>query len=168
MPQQLKYNGKLLKLFEKKVLLPNNTRVCLEIIQHPGAALIIPFFSSKKIVLLKQFRPVVNSYLYELPAGTLDQNESALSCAKREIVEETGYLAKKFNYLGYIYPVPGYSTEKIHIYKADGLIKVGSKPEMDEVIESEIISFGKVKQLLKEGKIVDAKSICALAKCGWV
>src|SRR3989338_5917606 len=89
------YKGKQLCLFRKKFLLPNKVTAEIEIIKHPGAALIAAFISSSRILLLKQFRPVVGAYLYELPAGTRGHKESPLLCAQREIVEETGYTAKK-------------------------------------------------------------------------
>jgi len=162
------YKGRLLHLAIGKKLLPNGYLAQFEIIKHPGAALIVPFLAKDKIILLKQLRPVINSYIYELPAGTLDKNEPPLSCAKREIIEETGYAAKKFTKLGEIYPVPGYSTERIVIFKAESLTKKCRIPEQDEVIE--IFEFNKkeIKKLFKSGNIIDAKTICALTLCNWL
>ena len=111
-----KFNGKLIKVFEKKTLLPNSETINLEIVKHPGAVLIIPFLSKEKIILIKQYRPVMKEYLYELPAGTLEKKESTRVCAKRELIEETGYRANKIRKIGKIYPCPGYSTEKIIIF----------------------------------------------------
>lgn len=162
------FNGKLLKLAIQKTRLPNGHLAHFEIIKHPGAALIIPFLIKDKIILLRQLRPVINSYIYELPAGTLDKNESPLSCAKREIIEETGYSAEKFTKLGEIYPVPGYSTEKIIIFKAEGLKKKERLPERDEIIEHFIFDRKKIRQLFMSGKIIDAKTICAFTLCGWL
>lgn len=162
------FRGKLLKVYVQKKKLPNGYIATFELIKHPGASLIIPFLTKDKIVILRQLRPVINSYIYELPAGTLDKNESPLSCARREIVEETGYSAKKFTLLGKIYPVPGYSTEKITIFKAEGLKKKQRIVEKDEVIESKVFTKKMVKKLFKEGKIVDAKTICALTFCRWM
>ncbi len=162
------FKGKLLKVFVKKLRLPNGYLATYEMIRHPGAALIVPFLAHDKIVMLKQLRPVIDAYIYELPAGTLDKNEPPLSCAKREIVEETGYTAGRFKLLGKIFPVPGYSTEKIFIYKAEGLKKTERLPEDDEVIETHIFSKPQVKKLFRTGKIVDAKTIAALAFCEWI
>ncbi len=162
------FKGKLLKVYVKKLRLPNGYLATYEMIRHPGAALIVPFLTSDKIIMLKQLRPVVGAYIYELPAGTLDKNELPLSCARREIIEETGYAAKRFKLLGKIFPVPGYSTEKIFIYKAEGLKKADHHPEEDEVIETCVLSRAGVKKLFKTGKIVDAKTIAALAFCGWI
>ena len=162
------FKGKLLNVFVGEKRLPNGYVATFEIIKHPGAALIVPFPAKDKIIMLRQLRPVIDSYIYELPAGTLDKNESPLSCARREIVEETGFSAKKMTYLGKIFPVPGYSTECIHIYKAEGLKRREHVAEKDEVIEPHIFSKAKIRQFFKSGRIVDAKTIAALAMCGWL
>ncbi len=162
------FKGKLLKVFVKKVRLPNGYLATFEIIKHPGAALVIPFLPNDKIIMLRQLRPVIGSYIYELPAGTIDKGESPLECAKREIVEETGYSAGKMKRLGSIYPVPGYSTEKIVIYKAEGLKPRPRHAEKDEVIELKILTKASVRRLFKSGRITDAKTIAALAFCGWL
>lgn len=156
-------------LLRRQAVLPDRRKVALEILRHPGAALIVPFISDKEIILLKQFRPVIEDYLYELPAGTLEKGESPLSCARREIREETGYSARRFSFLGEIFPVPGYSTEKISIYKAQDLSKDrGVSLDKDEFIRSFVIAKDKARGLIKRGKIRDAKTICALVLCGWI
>lgn len=162
------FHGKLLRLYARTVRLPNGYTVGLEVIKHPGAALVIPFVTRDTIIMLRQLRPVVGMYLYELPAGTRDGHESARACAAREIIEETGYAAGTLVRLGHIYPVPGYSTERIDIYKAQKLRQTAVKPEQDEVIESTAMGRAVVRRLFKTGKIVDAKTICALAFIGWL
>jgi ADP-ribose pyrophosphatase len=162
------FKGRLLKLAVKKVRLPNGYIATYETVQHPGAALIVPILGKDKIIMLSQLRPVISRYIYELPAGTLDKNEKPLACAKREIIEETGFAAKKFTYLGKIFPVPGYSTECITIYKAEGLRKVEHIAEKDEVIKSMIFTRSAIRKLFKSGKITDAKTIAALALAGWL
>ena len=162
------FKGRLIDLVVKKVRLPNGYVVKLETIRHPGAALIIPFLSKDKIIMLKQYRPVIDSYIYELPAGTLDNNEKPIECARREIVEETGFSAGKLSYIGKIFPVPGYSTECIKIYKAEGLCEEDHHAEADEVIKSYVFTRSGIRKLFKSGKIVDAKTIAALALVGWL
>jgi ADP-ribose pyrophosphatase len=166
--KQRVFKGKLLSVSVKRQRLPNGFMACLEVVDHIGAALIIPFISRDKILLLRQFRPVINGYLYELPAGTLNKKESVISCARREIVEETGYSAKKFTLLGEIYPVPGYSTEKIAIFKAERLFRKKVAAEKDEVIQVKVFKRSQIKKLFKKKKLKDAKTICALAMVGWL
>jgi ADP-ribose pyrophosphatase len=100
----------------------------------------------------------------------LEASETPVVCARREITEETGYQAKKLTKLGVIYPVPGYSTEKIHIFRADGLKKpvVQAKMDKDEIIYPEVFTHKQVKDFFARGAIVDAKTICALVMCGWL
>ncbi|MBI4846135.1 MAG: NUDIX hydrolase, partial [Candidatus Omnitrophica bacterium] len=115
---KIKFNGRLIKVYEHKCVLPNGYPVKLEIVKHPGAVLIVPFISKNKIIMLKQYRPVIKKYIFELPAGTLAEKEKHLICARRELKEETGYIAKKFVRIGEIYPACGYTTERIIIFTA--------------------------------------------------
>ncbi|MFC1808940.1 NUDIX hydrolase [Candidatus Omnitrophota bacterium] len=162
------YNGKLLHLVKERRKLPHGVWADLEIIKHPGAALVVPFLTTQKVVMVKQYRPAIDAYIYELPAGTLESGEQPHVCARREVEEETGYKAAKITRLGAIYPVPGYSTEKIILYKAEGLAKSKRCLDKDEVMETCLMSKKKVRTLFQQGKIVDAKTICALAYCKWL
>jgi ADP-ribose pyrophosphatase len=152
----------------QKVVLPNGRTTYLSVIHHPGAVIIAPLVNSETVILIRQFRPAVGRYIYELPAGTIDAPEKPLSAAKRELLEETGFTAKKFKKLGSIYPVPGYSTEVIHIFKAEGLTAGKSNPEDYEVIETQSMSRSQVKRLFQQGKLMDAKSICTFTHLGWL
>jgi len=162
------YKGRVIEVWQENKLLPNGRRVRLDIVRHPGAVLIAPFLHPDRIILLKQFRPVVNAYLYELPAGTIDKGETPLVCARREVIEETGFSAAKFKLLGKIYPVPGYSTEKISIYKAQELTRKVKAGDPDEIIECYVFNKAEVRRLFKKGRIIDAKTIVGLAWCGWI
>ena len=162
------FDGRLLKLYLEKKRLPNGYIADLEVIKHPGAVLIVPFLNKNKIVLIKQYRPVINSYIWELPAGTLDKGESPLACAKRELVEEIGYKAAKWNKIGHIYPAPGYTTEKIIIFEARGLSAVKANRQNDEHIVPAIFNKKGVVRLLKSGKLVDSKTLAAFKLAGVV
>ncbi len=150
------------------VKLPNGRTIRITLINHPGAVIIAPFLNKDTVVMMRQFRPALKKFIYELPAGTLDGNEPIAACARRELLEETGLKPKKLTKLGAIYPVPGYSTEIIHIYKAEQLTMTQAQPEEYEVIEIMPMTKLKVRQLLAQGKLMDAKSICTLAFCGWL
>lgn len=154
--------------FNQSVKLPNGRKTIITLINHPGAVLIAPLLNKDTVIMLRQFRPALNKYIYELPAGTLDPHESVISCARRELLEETGFKTKKMTPLGSIYPVPGYSTEIIHIFKAEKLLFVQAQPEEYEVIEIVPMTKAGVKKLMTQGKLKDAKSICAFAFCGWL
>ncbi len=160
--------AQFLNIKKRTTKLPNGHTIHLELVDHPGAVLIVPFLTGSKVILLRQFRPVINSYIFELPAGTLEKGEWPLACARREIIEETGYAGRKFTRLGIIYPVPGYSTEKITMFKAEELTERGMACEADEVIETVVVTKKMVRELFKTGKIIDAKTICAFAHCGWL
>ena len=150
------------------VRLPNNRTIRITYINHPGAVIIAPFLDKNTVVMMRQFRPALNKYIYELPAGTLDPGESTAVCARRELLEETGLKAKKLTKLGSIYPVPGYSTEIIHIFKAERLTMTMAQPEEYEVIKTLPMTKPQVRRLMVQGKLMDAKSICTFAFCGLI
>ncbi len=164
--QVKKFDGRLLKLYARKQRLPNGRTAELELIEHPGAVLIIPFLDKERIIMLRQYRAVIDTYMYELPAGTLEKKEKHIACAHRELREETGYAAAKIRKLGLIYPAPGYTTEKIVIFRAEGLKESPLDQDKDEIITSKILSVKQIRSLFAKKKIVDAKTICALAFCG--
>ncbi len=162
------YAGAFLNVEKRRAVLPGNRSVQVEYVNHPGAVLIVPFLGPRRIILLRQFRPVINDWLYELPAGTIEKGEKPLSCARREIVEETGFRAGSMRRIGRIYPVPGYSTEIITMFAARRLTPVGMDCEDDEIIEPLAFTRRAVRDLARRGRLVDAKTICALALCGWL
>src|SRR3989338_5411390 len=140
----IKFKGRKFSLLVFPKRLPNGVKIQLEMIDHPGAALMVPFVNKNKLIMLRQYRAVFNQYLYEFPAGTLDKGENPLACARRELAEETGFTAQKFSYLGKIYPVPGYSNEIIFIYKAQTLKPQKAQRDKDEVLMPIILSKRKV------------------------
>lgn len=162
------YRGRVFDLTLQKRSLPDGRVVQAEIICHPGASLIVPFLDEEHIIFLRQFRPAINAWLYELPAGTPEKNESFLGCARREIQEESGYKAAAWRRLGKICPVPGYSTEMIHIYEARRLTPSVKPKDAEELIETKVLTKVQVRKMLKAGQLIDAKTICALGFCGWL
>jgi len=160
------FTGKNIALISRRQLLPNGLWKKVEMVAHPGAVCIAPFLNSGKIVLIRQYRPAPAAYLYELPAGTLDEREGPLTCARRELREETGYTAKYWTKKGRIFPLPAYSDEEIIIYKATGLRLEQGQREEDEIIETRPMTVAQVRRLFSRGKIIDSKTICALAFCG--
>jgi ADP-ribose pyrophosphatase len=162
------YKGRLIQLATERKRLPGGYVADLEVIRHPGAVLIVPFLSRDRIVLIRQYRPVIDEYIWELPAGTRKRGETALACAKRELVEEIGYSAKDWKRIGAIYPAPGYTTEKIQLFTARQLTGVGACRDRDEIIRPRTFSKREIARLLAKGSLVDAKTICALVMAGVV
>ncbi len=156
------------KYLVRQEKLPNGFIKMVRMIDHPGAVLIVPFINLKTIILLRQYRPVFGKYLYELPCGTIDPRESPLVCAKRELIEETGYKGKRFSKLGEIYPAPGYTNEIIYLYKADQLTVEQGQKDDDEIISIQMVNQAEIKSMVSRQKIKDAKTLCALAYCGWL
>ena len=156
------YHGKIFELIRENITLENGTTTDVEFIEHPGAAAIIPFLDDNRIVLLKQYRHALKKYIWEIPAGTLDPQEEIISCAKRELIEETGYSASGWQKLGEITPVPGYSDERIHIYLATELQPAEQHLDADEVIQVQEVEFNKALEMIGNGEIQDAKSIAGL------
>jgi len=132
-----------------------------EIVEHPAGAAILAFDENDKIILVRQHRFPLG-YDLELPAGTLDKGESPKRCALREIQEETGYKANKMTHLMTYYPSVGYNTEAIHCFVASGLKKGKMKLDKDEFITVKKMELSKLIKLIKSGKIIDSKTICAV------
>ena len=156
------YHGKIFELIRENITLENGTTTDVEFIEHPGAAAIIPFLDDNRIVLLKQYRHALKKVIWEIPAGTLDPQEEIISCAKRELIEETGYSASGWQKLGEITPVPGYSDERIHIYLATDLQPAEQHLDADEVIQVQEVDFKDAFDMIGNGEIQDAKSIAGL------
>ncbi|MBS7656243.1 NUDIX hydrolase [Candidatus Bathyarchaeota archaeon] len=156
------YEGKILKVKLDKVKLPNSYITVREIVEHPNAVALIPITSDGKIIMVNQYRHSAKEVLLELPAGTIENGEQPEECAKRELLEETGYEAKELKRLFSCYLAPGYSTEFIHIFLAKNLIYKEQKPEFDEQIKVVELNLKDALRKIEEGEIKDAKTICSL------
>ena len=156
------FKGKVFDVHTGTKILPDKRKVYIEEISHPGASLIVPF-KGDKLVFIRQFRPVIGKFIWEIPAGTLSPGESPVSCARRELMEETGYVAESVKKLGYIYTTPGFCNEKISVFKAVCGKKMSVKRDEDELMTVRTFSPEEIKKMLSNGRITDAKTIAALA-----
>jgi len=157
------YEGKVITLAVDKVKLPNKRESTREIVQHKGGVTIVAQPEPKKIVLIKQYRYAIKKALWELPAGTLKEREDPVLASKRELKEETGYLATKWESLGVVYPLPGYSTEVLYFFRATELIDDEPEPDPDENIEVKIFDLKDALSMIKDGEIRDAKTISGIS-----
>jgi ADP-ribose diphosphatase len=156
------YQSRVFNLVRENVTLDNGVITDMEFVEHPGATAIIPLLNESRIILLKQYRHALRKYIWEIPAGTIDPQESVINCAKRELIEETGYSAEQWQKLGEMTPVPGYSDERIHIYLATDLQPAEQNLDRDEIINVHEIEISEAMEMVKAGKIQDAKSITGL------
>ncbi|MGB2631095.1 MAG: NUDIX hydrolase [Candidatus Omnitrophota bacterium] len=159
------FKGRLINVLTEEKTLPDGRKAYFEKIEHPGAALVLPF-TAKKIVFIRQYRCVIRKYIWELPAGIISRGETPYACAKREVAEETGYKVRNLRRIGTIYTTPGFCNEKIYIFSADCFKKRAPRREKDEHIKVRLFSRTEVKGLFKKGKITDSKTIAALAFAG--
>lgn len=156
------YRGRLVNLRLDEVKVRNGTTVLREVVEHPGAAVILPLLGSEKLVLVRQYREAVGEVLLELPAGTLRPGERAVDCALRELEEETGYRAGRIRRAFSCYLAPGYSNELVHVFIARGLSIGKASPERDESLSRISASLGQALRMMRRNKIRDAKTIAAI------
>lgn len=160
---EVKYTGKIVNVRFENVISSDGREYYREIIDHPGGVVIAPVTQNNEIILIKQWRHAIGRELIELPAGKLDRKEDILDAAKRELQEETGFAAKSWESLGFVYSTPGFCNEVLHLYKAWDLEPAVANPDAGEIIEPYIVSFENAKKLIREGKINDAKTLACLA-----
>lgn len=161
------YTGKVISLDVDTVRFPDGSIGELEMIRHPGASAIVPFLSDPggedpQVLMIRQYRYAADGYLYEIPAGRLDQGESPRDCAMRELKEETGCTAERFDHLLTMYTTPGFTDEKIHLFMATGLIAGETKHEADEFLDLHPIRLSRALEMVEAGGIQDAKTALGL------
>ena len=156
------YSGKVVTLNIDTVTLPNGVTIDLEVVRHPGAAAVVPLKENGTVVLIKQFRHAAGGFIYEIPAGKLHPGEDPKNCAARELEEEIGYQAGKLELLSSIFTAPGFTDEVIHIYKATELAKGRQNLDRDEVLEIVEVSLQEAIDMIRVGRIRDAKTMVGL------
>jgi ADP-ribose pyrophosphatase len=156
------YRGALLNVKSDTVRLPDGGQSTREYIVHPGAAMIIPILPDGRLLMERQYRYPIGRVMLEFPAGKLDPGEDMLKTAQRELLEETGYRAERWEWLAEIHPIVSYTTERIEIFLAEGLVMERQKLDAGEFLEPIIMSFADAFALLQAGKISDGKTIIGL------
>lgn len=152
------YRGRIIRLI-REVLEVGGHRLMRETIRHPGAVVIIPMLDRSRIVFVRQYRRAIDRNLLELPAGTLGAGERRQACARRELEEETGWRARRMRRIGQFYAAPGFISEQLTIFLAEGLKQVGARPEPDEIVRPVVLSLRQALAKIRSGAICDGKSI---------
>ena len=153
------FKGRFLHAFRDTVRLPDGSETTREYIVHPGAVMMIAMLEDGRLVLERQFRYPMGRVMIEFPAGKLDPGEEPLACAKRELLEETGYSAREWARAGILHPVISYSTEFIEIWFARGLTLHERKLDKGEFLEVMLATPGELLEWCGDGRVTDAKTI---------
>lgn len=156
------HEGRIINLREDTVVMPSGKTAKREIVEHKGAVCVVPVKSDGKIIMVRQFRKPAEDALLELPAGGLETGEEPLQCAQRELMEECGLRAGTMTPLFECYLAPGYSTELMYGFLGENLSDDKAEPDEDENVEVEEYSLNELLQLLDNGQIRDAKTICGI------
>ncbi len=165
------YKGRVVQLRVDTVSLPDGQIKIREIVHHPGAAAIVALTNKdegedREVLLVEQYRKAVESKTLEIPAGTLEEGESPEECARRELIEETGFQASKLDKLVEFYPSPGFSSEIIHIFEASGLKKVS---DVDAELPIRFVPLSELLIKIRRGEIKDGKTVIGvlMVSGGW-
>ena len=154
--------GKVFQLNFDEVIWVNGKKLIRDLIKHNGITSIVPILDQKFIILLKQYRYGADQIVLEVPAGTIDKGENPLQCAKRELIEETGFHGKNWKSLGKYFPTPAYNQCAIYCYVTECYKQSERNLDPDEVIETVIYSKREVKKLLDSNKLIDMKTYLSL------
>ncbi len=157
------YKGHLLDVYEDEVMLSNGVKSRREYIRHCLASAVLAFDEEGNILLEEQFRYPFHTVVNELPAGKADGKEDPLDVAKRELLEETGYIADEWDYLGEFYPSVAYTDESIYLYEAHSLHKKEQHLDVDESLIVKKVPFASFIEMVNKGEIKDGKTLGALA-----
>jgi len=159
------FQGKVFNITSDRVLEPNGVTAVRDVVRHSGSVVILAVDESQeepRILLERQYRYAARDYLWEIPAGRKDDNETPLAGAKRELLEETGYTARSWRKALFFYPSPGFMDETMTVFLARGLSSGQAQPEEDERIEYKLVPLGKATKMVFSGEIRDGKTIAAL------
>jgi ADP-ribose pyrophosphatase len=153
------FKGRLLHAFRDTVRLPDGSEATREFVVHPGAVMMIPLLNDGRLVLERQFRYPMGRVMIEFPAGKLDVGEDPLTCAKRELLEETGYVAREWARAGVLHPIVSYSTEFIDVWFARGLTLQERSLDEEEFLEVFTSTLPELLDGCRDGRITDAKTM---------
>jgi ADP-ribose pyrophosphatase len=156
------YKGKVFNLRQDRVSEPGAVVATRDIVVHRGSVVVLPVFPDGRVLLVRQYRHAIGGFLWELVAGRVEPGESRPAAARRELIEETGYTARRVGQMLEIFPSPGFITERMWIFLATGLQQGLAQPEEDERITPEMFQLAALEKMIRQGKLHDAKSVAAI------
>lgn len=156
------YRGRVIQLKVDSIIEPGGVRAEREVVHHAGSVVILAHSNDGRIVLVRQYRYPAREFLWELIAGGMEPGERPLAAARRELLEETGYRARKWRLLFDFFPSPGILTEKMYLVEATELTRSKSQPDPDERIKVGHFNVAQLKKMIKSGRIHDGKTLVGL------
>jgi NTP pyrophosphohydrolases including oxidative damage repair enzymes len=161
--RELQYKGRIIEVYKDTIEVPNGNITCWDTVHHKGAAAVIPVMEDGRIIMVRQYRGPLDKEMLEIPAGGLNhEGESGLSCASRELEEETGYRSEDIKHLITIYTTVGFCDEKIEIFIANNLIESKQNLDENEFVSLEYYSVEELKKKIFAGEIEDSKTVSAI------
>lgn len=158
------FDGKVFDVYRDRVRLPNGREVSLDVVRHPRSVVLVPIPEPGHVILIRQYRYAVDRWLWELPAGSVDQGESPEDAARRECHEEIGLVPDTMVRLGALLPTPGYCDEEMIFFRVSGLNRPShaAAPDEDEDIEAQTVTIPEAREMIRRGEIVDMKTVVGL------
>ena len=158
------FNGKVFSVDRDRVKMPNDRTVTVDVIRHSRSVVLVPVPEPGKVILVRQYRYAVNAFLWELPAGSVDEGESPEEAARRECHEEIGLVPSTIVRLSAMYPTPGYCDEEMVFFRLSGLEKTGEQAAVDEDedIEAKVFELRDAREMVRRGEIQDMKTLAGL------
>jgi ADP-ribose pyrophosphatase len=161
---EVAFKGRVFSVDRDRVRMPNGREVTLDVVRHPKSVVLVPIPEPGHVVLVRQYRYAVNAFLWEVPAGSVDQGETPEAAATRECHEEIGQVPDTVVRLAALYPTPGYCDEEMVFFRLSGLADPTEAAEVDEDedIETRTFEIREVREMIRRGEIVDMKTIVAM------
>ena len=156
------FKGRIFTVTRDAIVLPTGKKAVRDIVRHPGSAIIVPLLPDGRVLLVRQYRFATGQNIWEIPAGTLGENESPENCALREVEEETGYKASSVEFVATMWPSPGYCDELMHLFVARGLTRSEQNLDEDEIMEAHSFDTEQLRDMIRNNEIRDAKTLAGL------